>query len=109
MSSSSQWQNIYFNSETSFLHQKSKLRNVWGQQKRVSTLWRCFKNDDDMEQARNLSESWKLDLASQEPVSAQAESLSLVYCRHPDSRLVVEYRTSGGEIHAVNHSTCCCL
>ncbi len=61
-----------------------------------------------MEQARNLSESWKLDLASQEPMSAQAESLSLVYCRHPDSSLVGDYRTSGGTTHAVIHSTCFC-
>jgi len=37
-----------FNSETSILIQKghpwkSKLRNAWGQEKRVSTLWRCFR------------------------------------------------------------------
>ena len=59
-----------------------------------------------MEQARNLSESWKVDLASQEPMSAQAESLSLVYCRHPDSSLIGDYRTSGGTIHGVMHSVC---
>ena len=67
---------------------------------------RISRNDDDMEQARNLSESWKVDLASQEPMCAQAESLSLVYCRHPDSNLMGEdYRTSGGASHAVMHST----
>ena len=41
--SSFQSRNVYFNSETSSLHWKSDLRNVWGQQKRVSTLWRCFR------------------------------------------------------------------
>ena len=61
-----------------------------------------------MEQAWDLSESWKVDLALQEPMSAQAESLSLVYCRHPDSSLIGHYRTSGGTIHAFNHSTCFC-
>jgi len=30
-------------SETSSLHWKCKLRNVWGQSKGVSTLWRCFR------------------------------------------------------------------
>lgn len=59
-----------------------------------------------MEQARDLSESWKVDLASQEPMSAQAESLSLVYCRHPDSSLIGDYRTSGGTIQGVKHSVC---
>ena len=29
-----------FSSETSSLHWKSILENTWGQQKRVSTLWR---------------------------------------------------------------------
>ena len=37
---------------------------------------------------------------------AQAESLSLVYCRHPDSSLVGDYRMSGDTTHAVNPSTC---
>ena len=59
-----------------------------------------------MEQARDLSESWKVDLASREPMCAQAESLSLVYCRHPDSSLVGDYRMSGDTTHAVNPSTC---
>jgi hypothetical protein len=40
---SCQSQNAYFNSETLSLHWESKPRNVWGQEKRVSTLWRCFR------------------------------------------------------------------
>jgi len=44
----------------------------------------------------------KVDLASQEPMSAQAESLSLVYCRHPDSSLTGDYRTTGSTMHAFN-------
>ena len=39
-----QSQNVYCNSETSSLHWKSKLRDAWGQGKRVSTLWRCFRS-----------------------------------------------------------------
>jgi len=39
--SSFQSRNVYFNSETSSLHWKFKLRNAWGQKKRVSTLGRC--------------------------------------------------------------------
>ena len=42
-SSSFQSHNVYINSETSFLHEKSKLRNAWGQYKRVSTLRGCFR------------------------------------------------------------------
>ncbi len=37
-----QSQNVYLNSETSSLHRKPKLINVWGEQNRISTLWRCF-------------------------------------------------------------------
>jgi hypothetical protein len=36
--SSSHSQTVYFKDHLSILHQKSKLRNVWGQEKRVSTL-----------------------------------------------------------------------
>jgi len=36
-----QSQNVYIHSETSSLHCKPKLRNAWGQEKCVSTLWRC--------------------------------------------------------------------
>ena len=43
MSSSFQSRNVCFNSETTSLHWKSKLRNAWGQSKRVSTLGRCFR------------------------------------------------------------------
>ncbi len=39
--SSFQSQNCYLHSETSSLPCKPRLRNVWRQQKRVSTLWRC--------------------------------------------------------------------
>ena len=35
--------NVCFNSEASSLHWKSKLRNAWGQYKRVSTLQRGFR------------------------------------------------------------------
>jgi len=33
-----------FNSETSISIQECKLRNVWGQSKRVSALLRCFRS-----------------------------------------------------------------
>ena len=33
---------VCFDSETSSLHWKSKVSNVWGQYKHVSTLWRRF-------------------------------------------------------------------
>jgi len=36
--SSFQSQNIYLNSEASFLHWKSKLKNVWGHHKCISIL-----------------------------------------------------------------------
>ncbi len=36
-------QNVHFNSETSSRHWKSTLRDVWGQSKGVSTLWRCLR------------------------------------------------------------------
>ena len=49
--SSSQSQNVYFDSKTSSLHWKSKLKNVWGQCKRVSTLWRCFRTSGQYEHA----------------------------------------------------------
>jgi len=39
--SSFESRNVYFNSETSMLQWKSKLRNAWGQYKHVSTLGRC--------------------------------------------------------------------
>lgn len=42
LASSVQSQNVYFHSEVSSLQWKLKFRNVWGQYKRVSTLWRCF-------------------------------------------------------------------
>ena len=44
--SSFQSRNVYFDSETSSLHWKSELRNVWGQQTRVSTLWRCYRHSN---------------------------------------------------------------
>ncbi len=40
--SSFQSRNVFVDSETSSLHWKSELRNVWGQSTRISTLWRCF-------------------------------------------------------------------
>jgi len=40
--SSSQSRNVKFDPEMSSLHWKSQQRNVWGQQKRVATLWRCL-------------------------------------------------------------------
>ena len=42
MHSSFQSQIVYFDSETSSIQWKSKHRNVWGQKKHVSTLWRCL-------------------------------------------------------------------
>lgn len=45
--SSFQSQNVYFHSQKSSLHCESKLSNVRGQCKRVSTSWRCFKCRQD--------------------------------------------------------------
>ena len=39
ISSSFQSQNVYFDSKTSSLHWKFKIRHAWIQQNRVSTLW----------------------------------------------------------------------
>ena len=77
-SSSSQSRNAYLSSETSSLHWKSKLRNVWGLKKHISTLWRCL-NSPAASRAGEVS-TWRRWLVCHCSLTCCSSSFSSCSC-----------------------------